>query len=69
MGEVYEIFGGKKLTPKEIEDLEAKKTNVEPLKSSEFSSDGTVIGSGELAQKRFASLDKSLKEVTEKSEK
>ena len=35
MGEVHEIFGGKKLTPEEIEKMEDEKTSVKPIPKRE----------------------------------
>ncbi len=61
MGEVYEIFRGKKLTPKEIKELEAKKTNVKPISKEGLKE---IKQEGEkMAEKSLKSLEKSLEEL------
>jgi hypothetical protein len=61
MGEVHEIFGGKKLTPEEIGELEAKKTNVEPI--PEEGLEEIKQKEEEMAEKSLKSLEKSLEEL------
>lgn len=61
MGEVHEIFGGKKLTPEEIEELEAKKTNVKPISKEGLEE---IKREGEkMAEKSLESLEKSLEKL------
>jgi hypothetical protein len=61
MGEVHEIFGGKKLTPEEIEKLEAEKTSIKPISKEGLAE--IKKKEEDMAEKSLESLEKSLEEL------